>query len=56
MIRDNFQLTPDKGDILIQPAVGSYASSDFENSRKIIDLGREAALAKIDEILEKIAQ
>lgn len=54
MIRDNFQLTSDKGDILIQPAVGVYSSSDFENSRRIIELGREAAEAKIDEIREAI--
>jgi len=56
MIRDNFELTSDKGDILIQPAVGNYASSDFEHARKIIDLGRQATEAKIDEILERIKQ
>jgi len=54
MIRDNFELTADKGDILIQPAVGGYASSDFEQARRIIELGRQAAEAKIDEILEAI--
>ncbi|MGE5391694.1 MAG: patatin-like phospholipase family protein [Deltaproteobacteria bacterium] len=53
MIRDHFELTSDKGDILIQPAVGSYSSSDFENSRRIIELGREAAEAKIGEIIER---
>lgn len=54
MIRDNFQLTSDKGDILIQPAVGIYSSNDFENSRRIIELGREAAEAQIDKIREAI--
>lgn len=56
MIRDHFELTADKGDILIQPAVGGYASSDFENSRRIIELGREAAEAKLAEIMQQITQ
>jgi len=54
MIRDHFELTSDRGDILIQPAVGSFTSSDFEHSRRIIELGREATEAKIDEILDRI--
>lgn len=54
MIRDNFELTADKGDILIQPAVGNYASGDFNYAPKIIELGRQAAEAQLEEILEKI--
>lgn len=54
MIRDQFELTSDKGDILIQPAVGSYASGDFDQARQIIDLGRQSTEARIDEIKDRI--
>lgn len=54
MIRQNFELTADRGDILIMPAVGGYSSSDFNQASDIIELGRQAAEAKIDEIMESI--
>ena len=50
MQKKQFDLIYDKADILIQPAVGGFASKDFEKSQEIIQLGRQAAEAKLDEI------
>jgi len=50
MQKMQFDLIYDKADILIQPAVGGFASKDFEKSQEIIQLGRQAAEAKLDEI------
>ncbi len=41
-------------DILIQPAVAAYNSWDFDKTSELIELGREAALAKIPDIKELI--
>lgn len=54
MQKMQFDLVYNKADILIQPAVGGFASKDFEKSQEIIQLGRQAAEAKLDEIREKI--
>jgi NTE family protein len=50
MQKMQFDLIYDKADILIQPPVGRFASKDFEKSQEIIQLGRQAAEAKVDEI------
>ncbi|MDD3271259.1 MAG: patatin-like phospholipase family protein [Syntrophomonadaceae bacterium] len=54
MQKMQFDLIYDKADILIQPAVGGFASKDFEKSQEIIQLGRQAAEEKLDEIRDKI--
>ena len=35
---------------LIQPKVGGFSSRDFHCSRELIDLGRQAAEEKLEEI------
>lgn len=55
MQKYHFDTFGPQADVLIQPAVGDYASRDFEKSREIIDLGRAATLEKIPEIKDKIA-
>jgi NTE family protein len=50
----HFDLIGPQADILIQPAVGNYASQDFESSRAIVALGRTATLDKVAEIKQKI--
>lgn len=54
MQKMQFDLVYDKADILIQPAVGGFASKDFEKSQEIIELGRRAVEEKLDEIRDKI--
>ncbi len=54
MQKQQFELISPTADILIQPKVGGYSSWDFEQARNIIDFGREAAQAKLDEIFSKI--
>jgi len=54
MQKMQFDLIHYKADILIQPAVSSFASHDFDKSQELIELGRQAALEKIDEIKDKI--
>ncbi len=39
-------------DIVIQPAVAAYNSWDFDKTQEFIELGREAALAKLPELKE----
>ncbi|WP_054696729.1 patatin-like phospholipase family protein [Syntrophomonas palmitatica] len=50
MIKQQFDLTNDKGDILIQPDVSRYAPRDFAKTKEIIELGRQAAEANIKAI------
>lgn len=52
--KQQFDIIYPKADILIQPAVTCFASQDFEKAREIIDMGREAAKNKLEEIKEKI--
>jgi NTE family protein len=40
--------------VIIRPDVAMFSSRDFHKSRKLIELGRQAAEEKLDEILEKI--
>ncbi|HHV15637.1 MAG TPA: patatin family protein [Gelria sp.] len=54
MQKKQFDLIYDKADILIQPSVGRFASKDFEKSQEIIQLGRQAAQEKLDEIKKEI--
>lgn len=56
MQKYHFDSVGPQADILIQPAVGEFASNDFECSRGIVDLGRKAAQDKIDEIKQAIAK
>lgn len=56
MGKQQFDLVHPQSDILIQPRVNSYSPRDFEKSREIVDLGREATEAKLDEIRAKIAE
>ena len=55
MQKQQFDVISTTADILIQPRVGGYSTWDFEAARTIIDLGREAAEAKLEEIFKKIA-
>ncbi|MEN6325248.1 MAG: patatin-like phospholipase family protein [Syntrophomonas sp.] len=55
MGKQQFDLVHPQSDILIQPRVNTYSPRDFEKSREIVDLGREAAEEKLDEIRNKIS-
>lgn len=55
MQKYHFDLCGSQADILIQPAVGNFASRDFENAKEIINLGRTATLDKVQEIKQKIS-
>ena len=46
--RQQFDAVSCQADVLIQPAVGGYLPQDFDRSRELVDLGREAALARIE--------
>lgn len=54
--KQQFDAVSFQADILIQPAVGGYASRDFERSRELVDLGRNAALDRIEDIKKTINQ
>lgn len=54
MQKPHFDYVSKLASILIQPAVGGYSSQDFDCSRELVDLGREAALEKLPEILKAI--
>src|SRR5665647_1102479 len=54
MQKRHFDFIGPQADILIQPAVGNYASQDFESSRAIVALGRTATFDKVAEIKQKI--
>ena len=55
MQKYHFDWCGSQADILIQPAVGSFNSQDYENSREIISWGRTAALEKIPGIKQMIS-
>ncbi len=50
-----YNMIESSADILIKPIVGHFSPRDFELSQQLIELGREAALAVVEEIKEKIA-
>jgi NTE family protein len=50
MQRQQFDAVSPQADILIQPAVGGYSPRDFECSRELVDLGRQAAQESVDAI------
>lgn len=54
MQKQQFEAAAPQADILIQPAVGGFSPRDFDRSREIVDLGRQAALDKIATIQETI--
>ena len=54
--RQQFEAVSPQADILIQPAVAGYSPRDFERSRELVDLGRAAALEKIEDIKSAIHQ
>jgi NTE family protein len=54
MQKQQFDLIYHKADVLIQPAVSGFSSRDFDKSQQLIELGRMAAEAKLDEIRNKI--
>lgn len=55
MQKYHFNLIGSQADILIQPAVGNFASRDFESSREIIAMGRAATLDKVKDIKQLIS-
>ncbi|HZK43250.1 MAG TPA: patatin-like phospholipase family protein [Syntrophomonadaceae bacterium] len=55
MQKEQFDIISSSVDILIQPKVGGFSSRSFDCSRDLIDLGREAAEDKLEEILAKIS-
>lgn len=54
MAKHQFDCVAARADILIQPAVGHINPKDFDRSREIVDLGREATEVRIREIKDKI--
>lgn len=48
--KPQFDGVSSQADILIQPAVGGYSPRDFDRSRELVDLGRQAALEQIEAI------
>lgn len=46
----HFDIVSTNADVLIQPKVGGFSSRDFHCSRELIDLGRQAAEEKLEEI------
>lgn len=54
MQKQQFDLISSRADVLIQPKVGNFPSRGFDNSQKIVELGREAAKNKLPEILAQI--
>ncbi|NLP23276.1 MAG: hypothetical protein GX382_01920 [Syntrophomonadaceae bacterium] len=50
MQKQQFDAVSPQADILIQPAVGGYSPRDFERSRELVDLGRQAAQESVDAI------
>ncbi len=55
-IMENHQLDTiyNISDIMIQPAVSAYNSWDFDKTHELIELGREAAVAKLPQLKELI--
>ncbi|HWQ76611.1 MAG TPA: patatin-like phospholipase family protein [Syntrophomonas sp.] len=54
MQKHHFNVSSPQADVLIQPAVGNFGSRDFEKSDELITLGREATLARMEEIRQAI--
>ncbi len=54
MQKPQFELISKKADILIKPEVGHFSPRDFDKSRQLVDLGRAAAEAKIEDIQKMI--
>jgi NTE family protein len=52
MQRQQLDTICNKSDVLIQPAVAGYNSWDFNKAQELIALGREATLAKLEELKE----
>jgi NTE family protein len=52
MQRQQLDAICSNSDVLIQPAVAGYNSWDFDKAYDLIELGREAATAKLPELLE----
>lgn len=52
--KQQFDLISPRADIIIQPEVGGFSPRDFDQAQKIIQLGRSAAEAKIEEIKTKL--
>ncbi len=52
MQRQQFATIRNKSDVLIQPAVAGYNSWDFNKAQELIALGREAALAQLEQLQE----
>ena len=55
MAKHHFDFVSTSANILIQPSVGQINSKDFDRSREIVDLGRQATEARINEIKDLIA-
>lgn len=55
MGKHHFDSIMPHADVLIQPAVGHISPKEFERSREIVDLGRQAAERKMAEIKIKLA-
>lgn len=54
--KQQFEMISPAADIIIQPEVGGFSPRDFDQAAVIIELGRQAALGKIEEIKDKIRQ
>lgn len=54
--KQQFDAASPQADILIQPPVGGFLPQDFRRSRELVDLGRMAALSKIEDIRRVINQ
>ncbi|MDD3895113.1 MAG: patatin-like phospholipase family protein, partial [Syntrophomonadaceae bacterium] len=56
MQKRHFEDSAQNTDFLLQPKVGNFASSDFNKSVQIVEMGRQAAREQLDDILAAIAE
>ncbi len=56
MQKRHFEASALNTDFLLQPKVGNYASSDFQKSAQIVEMGRQAAREQVNDILAAIKE
>ncbi len=56
MQKQHFEASAQNTDFLLQPRVGGFASSDFNKSAEIIEMGRVAAREQVNDILAALKE
>ncbi|NLF46016.1 MAG: patatin family protein [Syntrophomonadaceae bacterium] len=56
MQKQHFEASAQNTDFLLQPRVGAFASSDFNKSAEIIEMGRVAAREQVNDILAALGE